>query len=41
MATPEDVLLNHRQTAKTIAAGPIITGTISRLMTSQAMVTKG
>ncbi len=41
MATPEDVLLNYRQTAKTIAAGPIITGTTPKLMTRQAMATKG
>ena len=37
MATPEDVYLNRRQIAKTLAAGPIIAGTAPLLMASQAM----
>ena len=30
MATPEDVFLNRRQIAKTLAAGPIIAGAAPR-----------
>ena len=37
MATPEDVYLNRRQIAKTIAAGPIIAGAAPMLLAGQAM----
>lgn len=41
MATPEDVFLNRRQIAKTIAAGPILAGAAPLLMAGQAMAAKG
>ena len=41
MATPENVFLNRRQIAKTIAAGPILAGGASMLMAGQAMAAKG
>jgi len=41
MATPEEVFLNRRQIAKTIAAGPIIAGAAPMLFASQAMAAKG
>lgn len=37
MATPEDVFLNRRQIAKTLAAGPILAGAAPLLMAGQAM----
>ena len=41
MATPEDVFMNRRQIAKTIAAGPILAGAAPMLMASPAMAAKG
>ncbi len=40
MATPEDVFLNRRQIAKTLAAGPVIAGAAPMLMATQAMAAK-
>ena len=41
MATPEDVFMNRRQIAKTLAAGPIIAGAAPMLMGGSAMAAKG